>query len=327
MSHIFVSYAHDDNAFVNRLSADLLDYGYLVWVDTLNLRGGQAWEDEINAAIDACTHLLLVWTANTEPSGYVNKEINRAQRQGKVIIPLLVSGDPARMRQDMQALQWIDFQDNYHSGWEHLLEAIPLPENTQAPPKLENIIKRGDMTFRAAEKLWRSTISFGAGDADAVGLLLDRSEHGIQSYLVGRRSSYITAPDHIQVFLHFTGGVNFDPFGEFLDYVTENDLPLWTVLVRGPLRPDEKWGLSYQLPVVKSSQDRTAWHTAIQMTWAAILRVGETHKPLKLFMMAPVAMATAFGAIEHFKRSLDIYQQDRSGSAKFRYYKAYQYKF
>lgn len=327
MSHVFVSYAHEDSSFVNRLSNDLLDLGYPIWQDTLNLRGGVNWENELLQAIDDCTHMLLIWSANTEASGYVKTEIGRAQSTGKIIVPLLISGDPSRLPLDIQALQWIDFRGDYGTAKQKLITDVPLPSGILPPPNLADLISRGEMTFGAAAKLWRSKLIFGAKDNDPVGLLIERSEYGIHSFLVGRPSDRLIPPGCIQVFMHFTGAFSANSFGEYLEYLEENHLPLWTVLVRGPIAPDSKLGLAYQMPLVKSIHDRHPWDKAVQMAINGINRVSETYKPVQVFMMTPVAIAVAFGAADKWKRTLQIYQQARvSEHAKDRYYMAYEYK-
>jgi hypothetical protein len=34
MTHLFISYAHDDSRFVNKLANDLIDRGYEIWIDS-----------------------------------------------------------------------------------------------------------------------------------------------------------------------------------------------------------------------------------------------------------------------------------------------------
>ena len=59
-STAFVSYSREDLEFVLRLAKDLKAKGAKVWMDKLDIRPGQRWEAEIEAAVDGCSRMLVI---------------------------------------------------------------------------------------------------------------------------------------------------------------------------------------------------------------------------------------------------------------------------
>lgn len=319
MSHIFISYAHDDGSIANKLANDLLDKNYPIWIDNLNLPGGTNWENDIMQAIDDCDHFLILWSANIEGSSYSQKEKDRALQANKTIIPVIISGDVRRIWNDIKPFQYIDLRD-YRTGFVKLIERIPLPNGIQPPPDIKELIKQGSMKFNSALRLYRSWLSYGVNDNDSVGLLIERSEYGIQSFLVGRRAQLIKKPDNIQVFLNFSGNIDKDRFEDYLEYATEVHRNLWTVLVRGPITSTPR-GLQYLLP-----DEKKVWEAAAQLAWRAIGQVGTEKIPLHLYMNAPVALGAGFCAMEHFRREVYIYHTNFTPKeTKDRYFLVYQF--
>ena len=84
----FVSYSRTDTAFVDALDARLRFAGFQTWIDRGHLEGGQQWLQEIEAAIDACTVMLVVLSPDAMRSKYVAMEYQYAFRRGKLLIPL-----------------------------------------------------------------------------------------------------------------------------------------------------------------------------------------------------------------------------------------------
>ena len=76
---IFISHATQDDDFVKQLRLELENLGLPVWVDSRNLRGGQALAPEIQQAIENARQVLVVLSPNTINSPWVRKEIKMAQ--------------------------------------------------------------------------------------------------------------------------------------------------------------------------------------------------------------------------------------------------------
>lgn len=94
-SHIFISHASADDAFVKQLREQLEAQGLKVWVDSRNLRGGDQLRPEIEAAIRAARHVVVVISPETINSDWVFAEIKLAEQVAKGradfrIIPLML---------------------------------------------------------------------------------------------------------------------------------------------------------------------------------------------------------------------------------------------
>jgi len=60
MPHVFVSYVREDASQVNRLCADLAQFGVKVWLDKDNIKPGARWKDAIRDAIKGAITLWHV---------------------------------------------------------------------------------------------------------------------------------------------------------------------------------------------------------------------------------------------------------------------------
>ncbi|HEU4422046.1 MAG TPA: tetratricopeptide repeat protein [Pilimelia sp.] len=91
---VFVSHSTADGAYVGRLAAHLQAAGIPAWVDTARMRPGDRWEQVVRDQVDACAVMLVVMSPAAEASPHVANEIDRARRQGKPFLPLLLDGEP-----------------------------------------------------------------------------------------------------------------------------------------------------------------------------------------------------------------------------------------
>jgi hypothetical protein len=94
---VFISHASADDAFVAELRNKLELCGVSVWVDSRKLRGGDKLLPEIEQAIRAAQHVLVVLSPQTINSAWVRKEIRlaetvAAEKPGYRLIPLLLPG-------------------------------------------------------------------------------------------------------------------------------------------------------------------------------------------------------------------------------------------
>ncbi|MGI8815207.1 MAG: toll/interleukin-1 receptor domain-containing protein, partial [Pseudonocardia sp.] len=95
---VFISHASADDGFVAQLRQRLERHGVPVWVDSRNLRGGDQLAPEIEAAIEAASHVLVVLSPDTVNSPWVRCEVDkglevqRARADGYRVVPLLLPG-------------------------------------------------------------------------------------------------------------------------------------------------------------------------------------------------------------------------------------------
>jgi tetratricopeptide (TPR) repeat protein len=100
---VFISHASADDAFVAELRQRLETLGIPVWVDSRNMRGGSKLGPEIEAAIAAASHVLVVLSPDTVNSPWVRREVGKALEVEKArpgdgyrVVPLLLPGVTSR---------------------------------------------------------------------------------------------------------------------------------------------------------------------------------------------------------------------------------------
>jgi WD40 repeat protein len=100
--HIFLSYSHHNDAdYATRLAAHIAAAGLPVWLDR-KVVSGDRWHEAIRDKVDSCAATVVVMTPPAEASPWVNREIARAETNGKPIFPLLLAGSPFFRLADLQ---------------------------------------------------------------------------------------------------------------------------------------------------------------------------------------------------------------------------------
>ncbi|MCE7937576.1 hypothetical protein DCC79_03775 [bacterium] len=122
---VFVSYAHADRAFVERLLEDLRAAGHACWIDTTAIKGGDEWTRAITAGIENAYAFISVVSAAANRSRWVQREFLWADRKGRSIFPVLGTGDELPIY--MVDRQAIALHPDYSGGIRRLLEALPDP--------------------------------------------------------------------------------------------------------------------------------------------------------------------------------------------------------
>ena len=86
MAHVMVSYKREDEPRIARLVRALRANGLEVWWDQA-LPGGEAWRENIQAAIDQAGCVVVVWSlGSTGPDGgFVRDEATRAKARGLLV--------------------------------------------------------------------------------------------------------------------------------------------------------------------------------------------------------------------------------------------------
>jgi hypothetical protein len=87
LANVFISYAKEDRALVERLSQALELAGHRVWFDR-ELQSG-AFRDQIAAQLDEAEVAIVVWSARSQASRYVIDESERAVTRG-VLLPVRI---------------------------------------------------------------------------------------------------------------------------------------------------------------------------------------------------------------------------------------------
>jgi TIR domain len=88
----FISYSRGDQAYVDRLVAELRTRGADVWIDR-ETNYGARWGSVIEKQIKSCAVLIVVMTPHSRESEWVENEILYAKKLHKVIFPLVLEGE------------------------------------------------------------------------------------------------------------------------------------------------------------------------------------------------------------------------------------------
>jgi len=105
MSHIFISYSHQDSEYAHRLAKALEAASFDVWIDG-RIDFGTTWPRIIQENLDTCAAFIVIMTPRAYESDWVQNELNRAKRKGKPMFPLLLEGDEPWL--SVEALQYVD---------------------------------------------------------------------------------------------------------------------------------------------------------------------------------------------------------------------------
>lgn len=127
----FFSYAREDSKIVLRLARDLRLAGAVLWLDQLDIHGGERWDRAVEEALRSCSGVILALTPSALASDNVMDEVSYAIEKGKPVVPLLLHpcDPPLRLRR----IQQIDFSAGYEEGFDRLLRTLR-NEPTKANP-------------------------------------------------------------------------------------------------------------------------------------------------------------------------------------------------
>ncbi len=126
---IFVSYAHQDADFANRLIADLDANGHACWIDTSDIKGGDEWIITIAEGISDSYAFVVIVTRTALESRWVRDEILWARTENKPIIPLIWENVLRDKRFFLlNSYQGVTlFDSDYAAALPKLLRALPTP--------------------------------------------------------------------------------------------------------------------------------------------------------------------------------------------------------
>ena len=77
LSHVFISYVHENRVAVDQLAKELRDNGVTVWLDRDDIEPGARWKDAIKKAIQSGTFFIVCFSkeSNKRDSTQMGEEI------------------------------------------------------------------------------------------------------------------------------------------------------------------------------------------------------------------------------------------------------------
>ncbi|MGC8519078.1 MAG: toll/interleukin-1 receptor domain-containing protein [Steroidobacteraceae bacterium] len=143
---VFLSYASQDRAAVQRIRDALPALGLEVWYDESELLGGDAWDQKIRGQIRDCDFFMPVISANTEArrEGYFRREwrlaVERALDMADdsvFLVPVVIDDTPeavARVPEKFRAVQWVRVPDGAPNAALETLGRRLVSGEPEAPP-------------------------------------------------------------------------------------------------------------------------------------------------------------------------------------------------
>jgi hypothetical protein len=146
---IFISYASEDLALVNKLCDELAAAGVDPWLDKRNLIGGELWDHKIRKAIRQSDFFLACLSnRSVNKRGFLQREIRQALDLWQEKLDDDIYLIPARLEEcqvpeSLSKFQWVDLFTE--EGLSSLLEAIRIGVKRQRAPLIVET-PTGDMT-------------------------------------------------------------------------------------------------------------------------------------------------------------------------------------
>ncbi len=155
---IFLSYAKEDRAHVEKLYHRLKREGYKPWLDLFDLLPGQHWEQEIPNALRASDFIILFFSSTSvSKQGYVQKEFKLAleildniPNDRICVIPVRL--DECIVPEKFSQLQICNFQEK--DGYSRILRSIDLELQNQAKKHGRRVSQTQLGFFQKATNFW-----------------------------------------------------------------------------------------------------------------------------------------------------------------------------
>lgn len=113
MSDIFISYASQDQPRVQVLVEALEQNGWSVWWDK-EIPPGKSYDEVIEAALNAASCVIVVWSKYSVTSRWIKAEANEAANRD-ILVPVLIDDIPIPLAfRPIQAARLADWHENLH---------------------------------------------------------------------------------------------------------------------------------------------------------------------------------------------------------------------
>lgn len=130
---VFMSYAHEDAAQVEKLHQALTAKGLQVWKDNEQLLPGENWEHKIDVALKTHEFVIVCLSANSVGKrGFFQVELKKAARKQAerpvsdvYIIPAKLSDyDTTKLPAEINTIQYVDLSKDWDKGVEAVVKTV-----------------------------------------------------------------------------------------------------------------------------------------------------------------------------------------------------------
>lgn len=210
---IFVSYSQPDRDCAFELTHHLEARGFTVWIAPRDVSPAAEWAEEIIDAIAAARVMVLVFSASSNSSPQVRREVERAVHKDLRILPFRIENVlPSRsLEYFLSSQHWLDgFPPPRAHHYERLCGCLRqwLSDAPVEPVRPEQRAARGDGaapqdTRLAAEQLRELETRLARIMGPIAGILVERAAAGAASFmeLERRLAAELDSPEDRQRFL------------------------------------------------------------------------------------------------------------------------------
>lgn len=119
MSDVYLSYHQSDKDWACRLTTALRSRGREIFMDTTGIVAGDNWEDVLLKEMEETRVIVLLLSAKSQRSAWVETELSEALRRKKPVIPVILSDEGKEnwvwpLVADRQALRLKPFERRAH---------------------------------------------------------------------------------------------------------------------------------------------------------------------------------------------------------------------
>ncbi|MGJ3245817.1 MAG: toll/interleukin-1 receptor domain-containing protein [Elainellaceae cyanobacterium] len=125
MTKLFVSYSHNDEKFVRKLHAKLVESGQSIWVDWENITNQDTWLNQIKIGIEETDKCIIVISPDSIQSLHCIQEINYTIIQKKPVI-FISQENIDYVHPTLNPQEWILFRDidDFEIAFQRLMQVI-----------------------------------------------------------------------------------------------------------------------------------------------------------------------------------------------------------
>ncbi len=124
---VFVSYSRKDSDFARRLNQELQLNGKTTWFDQDSIADGSDFQKEIYKGIEVSDNFLFVISPDAIHSPYCADEVEYAASLNKRFLTVNYRPvEPSQMPAPLSAVQWIDFQGDFHTAFSQLIRSLDI---------------------------------------------------------------------------------------------------------------------------------------------------------------------------------------------------------
>jgi hypothetical protein len=124
---IFISHTSADKPIVRKISEDIQNHNFPVWLDEWRIKAGECIVSAIEEALTSCRFVLVVLSPRAVESGWVDREWKAKYwvevKEGRVrVIPVLIEN--CSVPTLLKTKRYVDLVSDYDSGISLLLSSI-----------------------------------------------------------------------------------------------------------------------------------------------------------------------------------------------------------